>query len=242
MSNMFSNAASDLAGSEKEKDILGGRSLLPTDVYDGNIVVAYITTSSGGARAFNFVFNVNDKTIRETIYVTNKQGGVTYTKDGKKYPLPGYSLVNALTKLTIGKEIPQLTFENKLVKIYNFELKKDVPTEVPVAVELVGEAVTLGIEQVRENKQAKDQAGNYVDTAEIRESNAVTRVFHTKTGQTAAEYDAQAPAEFKGLWLKEFKGKVRDKTNKNLTPATTASTATAAPGTGGGAAKSSLFG
>lgn len=238
MTNMFSNASNDLAGSEKEKDILGGRSPLPTDVYDGKIVVAYITTSTGGARAFNFVIEAGGKTIRETIYVTNKQGGVTYVKDGKKYPLPGYSLVNALTKLTIGKEIPQLTFENKLVKIYNFELKKDVPTEVPVAVELTGEAVSLGIELIRKNKQAKDQAGNYVDTAEIVELNSITRVFHVKTGQTAAEYDAQGPAEFKGLWLKEFKGKVRDKTNKSLTPATTAT----APGNGGGAAKSSLFG
>ena len=240
--NMFGNAASDLAGSEKEKDVLGGRTLLPTDAYDGKIVVAYITTSTGGARAFNFVIDINGKLVRETIYVTNKQGQVVYVKDGKKYPLPGYSLVNALTKLTIGKEIPQLTFENKLVKIWNFEHKKDVATEVPVAVELVGEAVSLGIEQVRENKQQKDQAGNYVDTAEIRESNTITRVFHTKTGQTAAEYDAQAPAEFKALWLKEFKGKVRDKTNKNLTPATTAaSTGGAAPATTG-AAKSSLFG
>lgn len=240
--NMFGNAASDLAGSEKEKDVLGGRAPLPTDAYDGKIVVAYITTSTGGARAFNFVIDINGKLVRETIYVTNKQGQVVYVKDGKKYPLPGYSLVNAITKLTIGKEIPQLTFENKLVKIWNFELKKDVATEVPVAVELVGEAVNLGIELIRENKQQKDQAGNYVDTAEIREVNSITRVFHTKTGQTAAEYDAQAPAEFKALWLKEFKGKVRDKTNKNLTPATTAaSTGGTAPSTTG-AAKSSLFG
>lgn len=240
--NMFGNAASDLAGSEKEKDVLGGRAPLPTDAYDGKIVVAYITTSTGGARAFNFVIDINGKLVRETIYVTNKQGQVVYVKDGKKYPLPGYSLVNAITKLTIGKEIPQLTFENKLVKIWNFELKKDVATEVPVAVELTGEAVNLGIELIRENKQQKDQAGNYVDTAEIREVNSITRVFHTKTGQTAAEYDAQGPAEFKALWLKEFKGKVRDKTNKNLTPATTAaSTGGAAPSTTG-AAKSSLFG
>lgn len=242
MTNMFSNASNDLAGVEKEKDVLGGRSPLPTDVYDGKIVVAYITTSGGGARAFNFVVEAGGKTLRETIYVTNRQGAVVYVRDGKKYPLPGYSLVNAITKLTIGKEIPQLVFENKLVKIYNFDLKKDVPTEVPVAVELTGEAVCLGIELIRENKQQKDQAGNYVDTAEIREVNSITRVFHTKTGQTAAEYDAQAPAEFKALWLKEFKGKVRDKTNKALTPATTAASTSGAAPANPGNGKISLFG
>ena len=239
MSNMFGNASNELAGSEKEKDVLGGRSLLPTNVYDGLIDVAYITTSQAGAKAFNFVINFNNKLHRETIYVTNREGGVTYVKDGKKYPLPGYSLVNAITKLTIGKEIPNLIFEPRLVKIYNFDLKKEVPVEVPVAVELVGQAVCLGIEHSRENKRVKDQAGNYVDTPEIRESNTIARVFHVKTGQTVSEYDSQKPAEFKDLWLKEFKDKTRDRTNKAIT-------ATAAP-TGSPAAtpssgKTSLFG
>lgn len=239
MNNLFGNAAAELSGTEKEKDVLGGRSLLPTDVYDGKLEVVYITKSTGGAQAFNFVVDINGKKVRDTIYVTNREGGVTYSKDGKKYPLPGYSLVNALCKLTVGKEIPQLTFENKLVKIYNFELKKEVATEVPVAVELVGENVCLGIEFLRENKNAKDQAGNYVATAETRDSNVIARVFHTKTGQTAAEYDAQAPAEFKGLWLKEFQGKIRD---RSKAVAGGAAPAAAAASGGAAAPKTSLFG
>ncbi len=238
MNNLFGNAASELAGSEKEKDVLGGRSLLPTDVYDGTLEVVYISKSTGGATAFNFVVDINGKKVRETIWVTNKQGGVTYTKDGKKYPLPGYSLVNALCKLTIGKEIPALTFEKKLVKIWSFEQKKEVPTEVDVAVELIGEAVKLGITHLIENKQVKDQAGNYVDTAELRESNTIERVFHPKSGHTAAEYDAQGPAEFIQLWLREFKGKPRDKSKKTGVAAAPAG----APAAAGGAAKTSLFG
>jgi len=239
MSNMFDNASKELSGSEKEKDVLGGRSLLPTNVYDGILEVTYVTTSTAGARAFNFVVNVNGKIVRETIYVTNREGGVTYTKDGKKYPLPGYSLVNAIAKLTIGKEIPALVFEPKLVKIYNFDLKKEVPVEVPVAVELTGQAVCLGIELTRENKQVKDQTGNYVATPDIRESNSIARVFHVKTGQTAAEYDAQKPAEFKDLWLKEFAGKPRDRTNKALA-GVTAPAGTTPPGAAPG--KTSIFG
>ena len=240
MNNLFGNAASELAGSEKEKDVLGGRSLLPTGLYEGTIDVAYLTKSSGGATAFNFVFDIGGKKVRDTIYVTNRSGGVTYTKDGKKFPLPGYSLVNALAKLTAGKEIPQLDFEKKLVKIYNFEQRKEVPTEVDVAVELVGQPVKLGIELHRENKNAKDQAGNYVPTAEIREFNTVTRVFHVKTGQTAAEYNAQAPAEFMALWVKEFDGKVIDKTTKG--PVAPAPAAAASGTTTPAAGKPSLFG
>ena len=240
MNNLFGNAASELAGSEKEKDVLGGRSLLPTGLYEGTIDVAYLTKSSGGATAFNFVFDIGGKKVRDTIYVTNRSGGVTYTKDGKKFPLPGYSLVNALAKLTAGKEIPQLDFEKKLVKIYNFEQRKEVPTEVDVAVELVGQPVKLGIELHRENKNAKDQAGNYVPTAEIREFNTVTRVFHVKTGQTAAEYNAQAPAEFMALWVKEFDGKVIDKTTKGpVAPAPASAGSTPTPAASG---KPSLFG
>lgn len=238
MNNLFGNAAAELQGAEKEKDVLGGRSLLPTDVYEGSIEVAYLTKSTKGASAFNFVININGKKIRDQIYVTNREGGVTYPKDGKKYPLPGYSLVNALCKLTIGKEIPNLTFEKKLVKLYDFTQKKEVPTEVDVAVELTGEAVKLGIELVKENKNAQDQTGAYVPTAEVREFNSITRVFHTKTNQTVSEYDTQAPAEFMTLWLNEFKGKPRDKTIKGLTPAASAAGAPA----GAAAPKSSLFG
>lgn len=241
MANLFGNAASELAGSEKEKDVLGGRTLLPTGLYEGTLDVAYLTKSSGGATAFNLVVDIGGRKVRDTIYVTNKQGGVTYTKDGKKFPLPGYSLINALAKLTAGKEIPQLEFEKKLVKIYNFEQRKEVPTEVEVAVELVGQPVKLGIELHRENKNAKDQAGNYVPTAEIREFNTITRVFHVKTGQTAAEYNAQAPAEFMALWVKEFDGKTIDKTAKgSVAPAPSNLPGPGAPVAAAG--KPSLFG
>jgi hypothetical protein len=239
MTNLFSNAASELAGTEKEKDVLGGRSLLPTGVYDATIDVAYITTSSGGAKAFNFVLDIAGKKVRETTYVTNKKGEVTYTKDGKKHALPGYSLVNAIAKLTCGKEIPSLTFEKKLVKIWNFEKKAEVATEVDVAVELVGQQITLGIEWHKENKNAKDQTGAYVPTAEIREFNTITRVFHATSKQTAAEYNAQQPAEFMAMWEKEFKGKIIDKTIKGaLAPAP----APSAGGTPAATSKPSLFG
>lgn len=238
MTNLFSNAASELAGTEKETDVLGGRSLLPTGVYDATIDVAYITKSTGGASAFNFVLDIKGKKVRETTYVTNKKGEVTYTKDGKKHALPGYSLVNAIAKLTCGKEIPSLTFEKKLVKIWNFEKKAEVATEVDVAVELVGQQITLGIEWHKENKNVKDQTGAYVPTAEIREFNTVTRVFHATSKQTAAEYNAQSPAEFMVAWEKEFKGKVIDKTIKGpLAPAPTASA-----GTPAATGKPSLFG
>ena len=214
MNNLFSNAATELAGAEKEKDVLGGRQLLPTGLYEGTLDVVYLTKSQGGATAFNLVVDIGGKKHREQVYVTNREGGLTYSKDGKKYPLPGYSLMNAMCKLTVGKEIPQLTFEKKLVKVYNFDQKKEIPTEVDVAVELLGQAVKFGIEHHRVNKNAKDQAGNYVPTAEVRDLNTITRVFKVETNQTAAEYDAQQPAEFQALWLKEYAGKVIDKTSK----------------------------
>ena len=238
MTNLFGNAAAELQGAEKEKDVLGGRSLLPTGVYDGTLDVAYITTSERGAKAFNLVLDIGGKKVRETTYVTNREGGVTYTKDGKKFPLPGYSLINALCKLTVGKEIPQLAFEKKLVKVYDFDQKKEVAKEMDVAVELSGQIVKGGIENHRENKRAKDQAGNYVPTAEVREFNTITRVFHPQTKQTATEYNTQAPAEFHDAWVKEFTGKVIDKTAKGSVAPAAGPVASTPAATG----KPSLFG
>jgi hypothetical protein len=64
-------------------------------------------------------------------------------------------------------------------------------------------------------------------------------VFHAQTGQTAAEYNSQAPAEFLDMWSKEFTGKVIDKTTKgNVAPAAAAPGAPAAAASG----KPSLFG
>lgn len=238
MNNLFGNAATELAGTEKEKDVLGGRQLFQTGVYDGILDVAYATKSSGGATAINLVVDIGGKKFKDTIYVSNKQGGFTFTKDGKKYPLPGFSLINALAKLTAGKELHELTFEKKLVKIWNYEKKAEVPTEVEVAMELVSQPVKLGIEIHRENKNVKDQTGAYVPTSEIREFNTLTRVFHPTSNQTAAEYNAQAPAEFMALWVKEMAGKVIDKTTKGAVAAAPA----AAGGTAAGGEKKSLFG
>jgi hypothetical protein len=105
--------------------------------------------------------------------------------------------------------------------------------------ELVGQPVKLGIELHRENKNVKDQAGNYVPTAEIREFNTITRVFHAKTCQTASEYNAQAPAEFMAMWAKEFDGKVIDKTAKGPVAPAPMSSGTPSPAAAG---KPSLFG
>ncbi len=244
MSNMFGNLADQQKDTEKEKDVLGGRRrALPTDAYRAKIEVVYATKSTGGASALNFVFKVGDFTHRETVYITSKKGESFYmTKEQKKAPLPGYALVNALAKLSIGKEIPQLVFEDKIVKIYNFDTKKEEPQTLPVAVELSGVEVDIGIEHKIVNKRAKDQAGNYVDTPETREINEWTRVFHPTSGQTVSEYDAQRPAEFKQLWLNEFKGKTRDESNKALKAAAPAAGSTSTGSAGGAAPKSTLFG
>lgn len=240
--SMFANLADQQKDAEKEKDVLGGRRpMLPTDAYGAKIEVVYATKSSGGANALNFVFKVGDQTFRSTQYITSKKGESFYmTKDNKKAPLPGYALANALTKLAAGKEIPALVFEDKIVKIYDFDAKKEVPTTLPVAVELSGLDIEIGIELVLQNKRAKDQAGNYVDTPETKEVNEWTRVFHPVSGQTSSEYDAQRPAEFKAAWLAKFKGVVRDETNKALKAAPAASTSTGSVA-GAAAPKTSLF-
>ena len=54
--------------------------IVETGVYKGIIEVAYGSTAKSGAKAVNLHIRLVDGTVlRETVYVTNKQGGVTYT-------------------------------------------------------------------------------------------------------------------------------------------------------------------
>ena len=176
------------------------------------IDMAYLHQSEGGAYAVNFTFKTQDaKELRQTIYVTNKKGETFYTKEGKDYDLPGYLLVNSICLLTVGKALEELDKTNKTLKIYSFVAKSEVPTEVPVFLDLIGETVTLGLHKVRENKNVK-QNGKYVPTNEERILNEVDKVFQAETNLTVSEIvNEQEEAEFYAKWVEKNDGVLRDK-------------------------------
>lgn len=233
MSNPFATQK-DIAA---PADIVGGGSrTLETGVYDMAIDMAYLDMSKGGAYALNLVLKSMDgSTLRQQLWLT---GGTTkgqlnyYTdKEGKKQYLPGFNIANALSVLTAGKELGELTPEDKMVSIYNFDLKKEVPTSKPVYTDLIGQLIKVAVNKQTVNKNKKNEVtGAYEATAETRTENEIAHVFSATTGQSMNEFTGGKDADFLEKWAAANSGKTRDRTKK-------------AEGTAGAAAKpvSSLF-
>ncbi len=203
---------------ETTQDKIGGGSFtLDSGLHEAKIDKAYLTNSSSSkavAMALEFT-TVDGKSYKDTIWMTNGEGKNTYTtKEGKLAYLPGFETVSNIALVTVGKELAELTPEDKVVELYNAELSKKVPTSVKMFTELVGQNLILGIHKVKEFKQVKNAAtGKYEDTADVRESNELANVFSIP-GSTALEIKAKATEvdfilQFKEAFKPDY---VKDKT------------------------------
>lgn len=241
----------------QERDSVGGGSrIIDGGVYGATITMAYLQKSqlknyngvqSGGALGVHLTFMTDTgKEVRQSIYITSgvdKGEKPTYTdkKTGEEHYLPGYLLVNSLTCLTIGKELhEELDEELKAVPIYNFEAKADVPTKVPVLLELIGQKVKIGVAKNLFTKKKLD--GNvYVPTGEDGEQNEVIKFFRYEDDMTTGEIlEGKTEAKFVNDFKAKYEGQLIDKRDK---PPAGAPAGTPAPGAKPPAAKpaSSLF-
>lgn len=199
-------------GLEEATDRLGGFSPLASDIYTGPIKLAYAISSSGGAQGVVVNIDLGGREYRETVYMTTRDGKNYYvTKNDKKAPLPGFITINDLCLCATGIPLSEQPTEEKAVMIYDAELKKDVPTKVPVLIDLIGKTVSVAILNVLENKSEKDASGAYVETDETREVNTIDKVFNTETMMTVPEATAGAEeGTFHTAWLEKNKGKQKD--------------------------------
>lgn len=215
---LFNNLTSnDL---EETQDRLGGFAPLETDIYTGKIKAAYAGQSQGGAHSVTAIIALEGgREYRETFWVTNRKGENFYLNPQdktKKVGLPGFTVVDEICLVTNGKPLSEQETAEKVINVYDPDLKKEAPKSVDMLIDLIGEEVSLGILNSLENKTEKDNDGNYVPTAETRNVNTVEKVFHTGTKMTVAEArDGKEAAVFWDSWLERNKGKTRDKTNKD---------------------------
>lgn len=211
--NVFGGLTND--GLEETQDRLGGFDVFETDIYSGQIKVAYAGQSPGGARSVTMVVDFNGKEYRETVYITNKAGQNFFlNKDDKtkKVPLPGFTTIDDICLVTDGKPLHEQNAEDKMVNVYDPDAKKELPKSVPVLIDLIGKTVSLAISKVIENKSVKQSDGSYANTAETRTVNTIDKVFHTETKMTVAEArDGKETGAFWDAWIKRNKGKERDK-------------------------------
>jgi len=210
--SLFGNLKSE--GLEESQDRLGGFQPLETGVYTGTIKMAYAGQAASGARSITLLFDAGSREYRETIYITNKKGEnwfLNKDNNSKRVPLPGFTTIDDICLVTSGDPLADQVAEEKMVKVYDVEAKKELPKSVPVLTGLIGKTVSLGIVKTRENKTVK-QGDEYVATAEDRFVNTIEKVFHTETRMSVVEArnSIEKPA-FWDAWEERNKGVTRDK-------------------------------
>lgn len=234
-------------GLEKTEDRVGGGfSVLDTDIYKGKLKAAYAGKSSGGAMSITLLFNPEgQREYRETVYITKKTGENFYVKDGKKYPMPGFSLIDDLCLILTEEPLSAQETEEKVVNVYNPDEKKELPTSVQMLTGLLDKEISFAIQKVLENKSVQ-QGNDYVDTAETREINNIVKAIHTASGMTILEArEGKEEPVYGPKWLEKNKGQVYDKrTIKDGAgaPGRPAPNRGAAPAGGESAPRKSLFG
>lgn len=252
--SVFGNLSND--GLEETQDRLGGFNVRDTDAYLGTIKVAYAGQSQGGARNVTLVVNLPDGEYTETVYVTNKKGEnwfLNQNDKSKKVPLPGFTTIDDICLVTTGKPLSEQETEEKVVKVYDYEERKELPKSVPVLVELTGKEVILGILKETVDKNAKnDSTGEYEPTGETRDQNSISKVFHHPSKVTVVEArEAQkagrdAEATFYDKWVEKNKGQTINRAKGTGTAGgQTGRPGGGAPQAGGGSGQkktNSLFG
>lgn len=202
---------------QNESDNLGGGGLLESNTYLLEIKLAYITTADSGAVALNIRANTEDgKEIRQQFWMTSgtAKGCKNYYEDknGEKKYLPGFLTANALALLTTGKEISDQDTEEKVVALWSSTAKAEVPTKVPMLMDMLGKQVIAGIIKQTVDKTTKSPSGEYVPTGETKEENEIDKLFQASTRRTTAEIRAGAETGvFIDSWKAKWEGKVKNK-------------------------------
>lgn len=249
MNALFGSLTTD--GLEEVSDRLGGFQPLDTDAYPATIKAMYAGQSAGGARNVTILADVGGREYRETIYVTNKKGENFFLNKNdpkKKVPLPGFTTIDNICLLTTGIPLAEQATEEKVVNVYDADAGREMPKAVQMLTDvLASPEIILGILRQLENKSEKDGNGNYIATAETRETNAIDVVFHTERKMTVSEARAGAEnAAFYEAWVNKNKGETRDRrTIKDGDASGTAGRPGAgksAPQAGGAPARKILFG
>ena len=121
----------------KETSLGGGSYLWDSGVYATIVDMAYFDQSKGGAHSLNVtLLNEDGKKLKQTIWFTNRKEEVHYVNQkGEKDYLPGYNLANNLSLIITSDDINEAfdKSEKKMVNVYDFNVRKEVPTENPTS-------------------------------------------------------------------------------------------------------------
>jgi len=197
---------------KQETDSVGSGGVVDSNAYLSTITMAYVTIAK--SEAMGIVIHAKTdagRDVRQTIYVTSgkDKGKKNFyvDKTGEKHFLPGFNMVNSICLLTVGKPLDEFDTPEKLVSVYSPEAKAEVPTKVPVLVDLIGQKIYLGLIKQIVDKTTKDSNGVYQPNGETREENELDKVFRAEDKLTTAEIRAgSTEATFFETWTKKWVG------------------------------------
>jgi len=190
MGNIFSKAKT-AKDDGIEDDYLGGSYTFDSDIYEASIKACYMReAASSKAMSVNFLLDVNGKELRQQIWVSNRNGDFTYKdkKTKKDKNLPGYNMMNSVALLVLGMELGDLEVEERTMKIYDVDAKKEIPQAVNCFVELHDKDVLVAVQkQVIDKTKKNDSTNEYEPTGETREVNEIIKFFAPEKRVTISE-------------------------------------------------------
>lgn len=208
---------------QEERDSVGFK------VYDSalmkfTIKAAYLNDYPGGSKGLfvEMEDEEGNKYTESDCVWSLKTKGPTYKdkKTGKLKELIGFSKLNSLGKLLVGKDLENSVFEKKVHEVYNKDAGEKIPTALPTLVEWTDKVVYAGMIRQTENKQTKS-GDKYVDTNETRDVNFIDKWFNEDkrsllevVANSKLGEDEQKPATFFQDWINANEGKTRDKSKK----------------------------
>ena len=214
----------------KETSLGGGSYLWDSGVYKTIVDMAYFDQSKGGAHSLNVTLLGEDgKKLKQTIWFTNRKEEVHFVNQkGEKDYLPGYTLVNNLALIITGEDINEDfdKSEKKMVNVYDFNEKKEKPTEKSVATSLLGKQIKAAVLKQTVNKRVNDGSGTYVDSAETRDENQLKEFYFPDSDLTVVE---KAKDATEALMMPKWEERNTGKTLNRVKEVTGSTSAAAKP-------------
>lgn len=205
------------ANAKVEKEIDFNKRTVDTGVYEGIIKMAFAGQSAGGARFITLQLKLsNGKDYSETIYVSNKAGSNTYTKEvngeTKEFYLPGFLLMNNIAVLATGRSLHDLAadVETRTVKLYDFDAKAEVPQDVPAIIPLLNQKVLVAIQEEEYAKSKYNESTKkYENTGDYGVKNTIIKAYDLDTRKTPVELRDGKDATQLDSWLAANNGKLK---------------------------------
>ena len=166
-----------------------GSLIWDTGLYQALLKYAYFGTTKKGDPFVNLVIEINGITKTFPVYIMYSDTHTTTKKgpDGKIKSMPGYVQMNSLAYILTDKTFDQImdNQEEKVVKVFNWNTRKEEPVNVMALTDLCNKKICVGIKKMLKHKTALVN-GQYLPTTDTFHTNEIDR-FYTEDGRLAKE-------------------------------------------------------